>query len=383
MLSQLFGNGDWISTLVWFGLFIVFIFFGPRLMVTQTILKLEKDAKDLEEMAENARKYVFRSISKRPNAKLKNSIRDFMEFFAVQPVGTDPYGIMKKIDYIIRQSDQRFRYFVKQIAPELPKERQMNVKNALAGAITTHQIAKIVRHYIELVKKYKMFQMAMVIQMQIPLIKSIAKAAMHATDAFAKEIPIGDGIGALVVANLMKGKIKRFKDDEFVLVQTNINRRKVFIAKADGPGAATGYPGKFLQKLLKKQKIKRIITVDAGLRLEGEKPGTVAEGVGVAMGGSGVDRYEIEEIAVKRNIPLDAVAIKVSQEEALMPMKKEILKSVPKAIKIIKSTVNRAKKNEKILIIGVGNTCGIGNNFKSVKEAEKKIKKALKKQKKK
>jgi len=374
MLTLAQMGGDWLSTIIWLIMIFVFIFFGPRLMTTQTILKLEKEASELEEMAEKSRGYVVKSISKKPSAKLKESVKNFMEFFIVSPVETDPYGIMKKIDHVIRNSDERFKYFVKQIAPDAPKEKQKDIKNALAGAIVTHQIAKIVRHYLELIKKYKLFQLAMIIQMQIPLISRIAKAAMQATHAFIDGLPVGDGIGALVATSMMKGEVKRFEDEEFVIVKTNISGRDVWVAKAEGPGASTGYPGKFLLKFLKKQKIDRIITIDAALRLEGEKAGSIAEGVGVAIGGSGVDRYEIEEFSVKNNIPLDAVAIKVSDEEALEPMKKEVWESVPNAVEAVKNALSRAKKNERIMIIGVGNTCGIGNDFKTVKETEKKIK---------
>jgi len=380
MLAQ-FGGGDWISTIIWFVLFIVFIFFGPRLMATQTILKLEREAKELEDMAEKSKSYILKSISKKSKKNVKNKINNFMEFFAVSPVGTDPYGVMKKIDHIIRNSDERFKYFVKQIAPDAGNIKQKNIKNALAGAITTYQIAKIVRHFVELIKKYKMFQLAMVIQMQIPLITRIAKASMHATKAFVDGLPIGDGVGALVTSKIMKGEVKNFKDEEFVVVKTKLDGRKVWVAKTDGPGASTGYPGKFLLKFFRKQKINRIITIDAALRLEGEKPGTIAEGVGVAIGGSGVDRYEIEEVAVKKNIPLDAIAIKVSEEEALMPMKKEVLDAVPKAIDALETALKRTRKNEKILIIGVGNTCGIGNDSKSFKIAEEQIKKHARKNK--
>lgn len=379
MLAQFGGQRDWTSTVIWLILFIVFMLFGQRLLTTQSILKLERDAVELERLADKSRGYVIRSISKKPSTQLKESVKSFMEFFAVSPVDIDPYGIVKKIDYLVRQADKRFKYFVMQIAPDLPKNRQADMKNALAGAITTHQIAKIVRHYLELIKKYKLFQLALVIQMQIPLIVRVAKAAMHATHAFVEELPIGDGIGPLVIANMMNGKAKIYEDEEFAVLETKIAGRKVFIAKADGPGASTGYPGKFLQKLLKKQKINRIITVDAGLRLEGEEAGTVAEGVGVAMGGTGVDRYEIEEIAVKKNIPLDAIAIKVSDEEALMPMVKKVVDSVPKAVEIVKKTIARTGKNERILLIGVGNSCGIGNNSKEASITEKKIREHIQK----
>jgi hypothetical protein len=376
MLAQ-FG-GDLISTIIYFILIIIFVIFGPRLMVIQSILKLEKETEELEDMAEKSRGYIIKNLPRKPTPKTKESIKNFMDFFAISPVEMDPYGIVKKIDHIVKNSDERFKYFVNQIAPEASEEKQRNIKNALAGAMTTHQIAKIVRHYLEMIKKYKMFQLAMIIQMQIPLITRIAKAAMHATKAFTEGIPVGDGIGPLVVANMMKGKPQVFKEDEFVIIKSNVSGRDVWVAKAEGPGASTGYPGKFLIKFFKKHRIDRIITIDAAMKLEGEKTGSIAEGVGVAMGGSGVDRYEIEEVAVKKNIPLDAIAIKVSDEEALMPMKKEVLESVPKAIETVKENLKRAKKGEEILIIGVGNTCGIGNSLEAVKHAEKKVKEHLK-----
>ncbi len=371
MLAQ-FGT-DWISLIIWFVIGMIFFLFGQRIMVTQIVIKLEQEATELEGIADKSRNYVVRSISKNPSSQLKKSVKNFMEFFIIAPVAIDPYGIVRKLDHVIRNSDEKFKYFVNQIAPSLPKEKKMDIKNALEGAITTNQIAKIVRHYLEQIKKYKMFQMAIILQMQIPLISVIAKAAMEATEAFTEGVPIGDGIGPLVAANLIKGNVQNFEDYEFSVAKTSIGGKEVWVSKAMGPGASTGYPGKFLINFLKKQKVDRIISIDAALRLEGEKTGTLAEGVGMAMGGSGVDRYEIEDIVVRRNIPLDAIAIKVSEEEALMPMKKEVLDAVPDAIENIKDILRR-NKNEKVLIIGVGNTCGIGNSAEDVKGIEKKIK---------
>jgi len=377
MLAQ-FG-GDLLSTIITFIFFLIVVIFGPRLMTMQTILKLEQEVKELEGMAEKSKGYILKSLSKRRDSKLRENVSNFLEFFAIEPVSVDPYGVIKKIDHIVKNSNQRFTYFVNQVAPDFSEVRKRDIKNALEGAMMTHQVAKIVRHYLELIKKYKMFQLAMIIQMQLPLITRVAKAAMHATHAFVDGIPIGDGIGPLTAANLMKEKVKVFKEDEFSVAEANIAGRKVWVSKAEGPGASTGFPGKFLTKFFKTQKINKIITIDAALKLEGEKAGSIAEGVGVAIGGNGVDRYEIEEISVKNNIPLDAVAIKVSEEEALMPMKKEILDSVPKAIEAVKKAVLRANKKDKILIMGVGNTCGIGNDFNSVAKAEEKIKSHIKK----
>ncbi len=372
MLAQ-FGT-DWISFVLWIVVAVIFFVFGQRLMVTQILIKLEKEAEDLEEMADRSETYVLHSISKKPSPALKKSVKNFMEFFAIGPISIDPYGVIKKLDHIVRNADEKFKYFVGQIAPDLSKEEQMNIKNALEGAITTHQIAKIVRHYVELIKKYKMFQLAMIVQMQIPLISRIARASMKATQALAEGVPIGDGIGSLVAASLMKNNVKVFDNYEFAVAKSQINGKEVWVSKAAGPGASTGYPGKFLIDFFKKQKIDRMITIDAALKLEGERTGSIAEGVGVAMGGTGVDRYEIEEIVVKRNIPLDAVAIKVSEEDALEPMRKEIFDVVPEAIESVKEILKRNGKKERVLIMGVGNTCGIGNTAEELKDLEKKLK---------
>ena len=188
MLAQ-FGT-DWVSTLIWIVMFVIFIIFGPRLMTTQTILKLEQEASELEQMAEKSKGYIIKYLSKKSNAKLKENVSNFLEFFAIEPVAMDPYGVVKKVDLIIRNSDQRFNYFVNQIAPDLSESKKRDIKGALEGAMMTYQIAKIVRHYLELIKKYKMFQLAMLIQMQIPLISRQAKAAMRrevTSAAFAQE----------------------------------------------------------------------------------------------------------------------------------------------------------------------------------------------------
>jgi hypothetical protein len=142
MLAQ-FG-GDLVSTIVWFILFIIMIIFGPRLMTTQTILKLEQEAASLEEMAEKSKSYIIKALSKKSNPKLRENISSFLEFFAITPVETDPYGVMKKIDHIIKNSDQRFRYFVNQVAPDFSEPRKRDIKNALEGAMLTYQACRLI-----------------------------------------------------------------------------------------------------------------------------------------------------------------------------------------------------------------------------------------------
>ncbi len=59
-------------------------------------------------------------------------------------------------------------------------------------------------------------------------------------------------------------------------------------------------------------------------------------------------------------------------------MKKEIFDAVPNVIENIKDILKR-KKKERVLIIGVGNTCGIGNSVEDLKGLKKKLESHIKK----
>ena len=383
ILSQLFGNGDWLSSIIWFLFFFVMIFLYPKLMIYQITTKIENEVKRLEGWSDKAVNMVWKGMSKTPKKEQKNNIKRFIEFFMVSPIDLDPRGIIRKLDHVVKNQIEKFEYFVKNNSDLKDIEDRKNIEAGLEAAMMSHQIAKITRHFLELVKKYKNLQIAMIIQMQLPMIKDIAKAALKGTEDLTNGNPIGDTVGPFVATKLIgKDKPKEVKDKETAYAVKKINGRKCVIVKASGPGARTGLIGEAVEKLVKKYKPKRIITIDAASKLEGEKTGSLAEGVGIAMGGIGVQRYEIEEIAVKKKIPMDAIAIKMLQEEAIFGMKEEIYKAVPEAIERVKENLERVPKGKTVMIIGVGNTCGVGNNEKSLPEAEKKIKANIKKMKK-
>jgi len=101
--------------------------------------------------------------------------------------------------------------------------------------------------------------------------------------------------------------------------------------------------------------------VDAALKLEGEDVGDIAEGVGAAIGGPGVDQFKIEETILKYRIPIHAVIIKEDIGDAVSPLRKEIFDSVDTAIERIKQVIlEKTKEGDKVIIAGVGNTIGIG-----------------------
>jgi hypothetical protein len=290
----------------------------------------------------------------------------------------DPFGIVRKIEHIVNLSKQRFRYFVREVAPHLDEEEQANLMMGLSGAISLNQVAKILRHYTELIKKTKSVQLAMVFQMNVPLIERIGKALLSGTEALTKGWPIGDSIGCLVAANLT-GKQRTVEiEEDLLLAKRRIKGREVYILKSKGPGGRIGKIGRGVEKLIRSKKIAKVITIDAAAKLEGEKTGSIAEGVGVAIGGIGTDRAFVEDIAVKREIPLDSIVIKMAPEEAVMPMKREVLNTVDKVCRLVEDKIEKTTERGAIIVVGVGNTCGVGNDQKTAKESVNKIEKVLK-----
>lgn len=374
-----FANGI-IGQLLYFVFFMIFMLFYSRIMVTQIMFKLERSAVYLEGLSTKAEKLVTKKIKKKPDAKLRKNVKNFLEFFAIGPVNLDPYGIMNRLEHLIDLQKERFRYFVKQVTtPDIGSEERANIEMGLSGAMSLHQLAKIVRHFVELIKKTKSYNLAIIIQMQLPLIERMAKALMSGTESLSNGWPIGDSIGPYFTANLIGESKYKEVDEDTIVCKKKYNKRDVIIIKAKGPGGRTGNPGRVLEKISTRTKIAKIISIDAAAKFEGEKTGSVAEGVGVAMGGIGVERSKIEEVAVSKKIPLDSIIIKMGQEEAIMPMKKSVLNSLPDVTEALDASIERTKEKGTIIIVGVGNTSGVGNDKKDAEKAEKTIKNVLKK----
>jgi len=134
--------------------------------------------------------------------------------------------------------------------------------------------------------------------------------------------------------------------------------------KALGPGSEVGKPGEVIRKIIEELKgdVQAVITVDAALRLESERTGNVAVGVGAAIGDPGPEKYKIENICTKYKIPLFAIVIKESYIEAVTPMNKDIAFAADKAIEVIKRLISEEVPPEgKVILAGIGNTVGVSN----------------------
>jgi hypothetical protein len=212
-------------------------------------------------------------------------------------------------------------------------------------------------------KKTLSLYVIMQIQMILPLIMREAEAYATALKAFAYGQPIGDGAGALVAAKIMHGyEIRKIPKDN-VVASVPIEGRTAYVIKAEGPGGNVGKTGDAVKTIIDENegKIATIVMIDAAMKLEGEEVGEVAEGVGAAIGGPGVDQFKIEESILKYRIPINSVIIREDIGDNVSPMRKEIFDAVDKAVERVKQVIlEKTKEGDKVIIVGVGNSIGIG-----------------------
>lgn len=345
--------------------FLAFMVFGQQIQSRIALMQIDGAVRKLEHMRNDAASLtlkIIRDIGK-PKDDPAPRLNSLLEQFLIEPVNMDPSGVVNKFDHLLDVREAKFKADVARIAPEASPTQVNNLENLVEATWALNFMFKVVRHLYLLGKKT--FSIFVIFQLQafLPLIMMEADAYQGATKAFAEGHPIGDGAGALVASKLMRGHETRKVEKDMVAAETTIEGRKVIALKAEGPGGNVGKPGDAIRIVLEENngKASMIIMVDAALKLEGEKTGEVSEGIGAAIGGIGTERFKIEEEATKFGIPVYAIVIKQSIQEAVTTMKKEIVEAAETVIDRIKRLIlERTKEGELVIIAGIGNTAGIG-----------------------
>ena len=362
-----------ILNLLFFLLIFVSMFYGQKLQGWKASKEIQTAMEKLKKWNDECKEILvtdFKEFAdkKKTQKDLMLQIEDFITFLTIAPVSLDPYGIIPKFDHIVDVRDERFKEEVAVLAPNADIIQRSNLENLLEATMAIDFIYRLIRHYLILGKKSKSMILLLQISMQLGLIISMAKAYYHAAKAFSEGSPIGDGLGPLVAASFIRavsdGDVDAKEIEKETIVQeVDFEDRNIFIVRAKGPGGTVGKPGKVIKDLIEKHgdSISRIIMIDAGLKLSGDKTGSIAIGVGAAIGGIGIEKHFIEESSTGKAIPIDALICKQSLEDAITTMKRPITQSVPQIVEKIKMAIRkRTEKGSKIIIAGIGNTIGIG-----------------------
>jgi hypothetical protein len=343
-----------ITTLLFFGL----IFFFPRIMLWQIDRRMKRVLSQLDEYRIDTEEMFRGKFVDSFSEELEKKFESLKNTKFSAPTSIDPAGMVGKLEHVLDTSEDKFKRFIENNAETEEEDELADLSMAFKGVMGTHQIYKVVRHFRKLIKGTQNIQLIGLVRMMLPVYEEIAESQKDATRAFLDQAPIGDAIGPLVAAKMITEEPEEISEN-IVHSEEEIEDQTVHVVKSDGPGARLGKYGDAIDTLAEENDLEAIVTVDAALKFEGEETGSVAEGVGVMMGGPGVEKTKIEEAATEHDVPLEGVVIKQNAPEASKAMKKEIFDSYKEAKD--KALEIASEYEGEVAVVGVGNTCGVGN----------------------
>ncbi len=357
---------DWISAisqLVFMAIFLL-LFFGANQKlqvyiwsrnIKARLLIIERFAREAYSKTEE---YLRRNGCSNPREILDRLV----DFFVIEPVDIEPTDIIKRLEHLLVTRELRFRGIIDEKLKNASRVERSIAAVAAEISMVLNMVYKTARHYLLLGEKTNNWVLIMQLELLMPQLVKQTEAYRRALDAFMDGKPVGDGLGPLVAFRLVNNNPRKQVAYETVASETNIDGRRVIVVKAEGPAATVGKPGEGVEKVVEELggKVSLIVTVDAALKLEGEETGTISEGVGAAIGDPGPEKIRIERVAAKYNIPLRALVVKMSMEEAIQDMKKEIVEAAEKLVDKLKKILHEeTREGDTVVIAGIGNTVGI------------------------
>ena len=365
ILDEFFGMGDDsnpLMMLIWILPIILFVFYGQRIQLIITSSDIKKKLVQLEQFRNDSRSALIEYIKKDLAVKddITQKLDRIFDYFTIMPIDIDPNGIIPKIHRLIRSREDTTRKQIQSLLSEIDTMEITKIQNLLEIVTYLQLLHRIVRHLFLTAKKQNNYPLILPLQMMLPFIMEQAEALKDAIPAFKLGQPIGDGIGPLVVGEMMLDTKKQKAEFETVYSESKFEGRKLILLKAEGPFATVGRPAEAAEFLVEKYKPNIIVMIDAALKLEGEDSGTVSQGFGAAIGGIGTDRFKIEELATKFDIPIFSIVVKQSVKEAITLMKKEIANKTENVkIQVHEVITDNTINGQTVLVIGVGNTLGV------------------------
>lgn len=364
-LDKLFSSSDNSNPLMWLIWILpifIFMLYGQRIQLQVTSSEINKGLEKLKEYRDETRMELIAYVKNtvKPSADPTVVLDRYFEYFTIMPADLDPNGIVPKIRHMMRTREDSTRAQVKSLSPNMNNIQASQIINILEAVTTLHLLYKTVRHFFLTAKKQNNFPLILPLQMMMPFIMEEAEALKTAVSAFKQGQPIGDGIGPMVVGKMMLDAEKKPIALETVWGEKSFEGRRLLLLKAEGPAATVGRPADALEKIISEIKPDIIVMVDAALKLEGEDTGSIAHGFGAAIGGIGTERFQIEEVATKHEVPIYAIVIKQSIKEAITLMRKEIADSSDKVLSQVYDVIRaNTVPGQCALVIGVGNTLGV------------------------
>ncbi|MEZ0394656.1 MAG: DUF1512 domain-containing protein [Desulfurococcaceae archaeon] len=358
-------TADLVIQIIWIALFLMLITgLNQRIQMKLWAMDVRAKLGVLKRMVDEDRAKVERALTGLGLQNPTALVERVMNFFTIEPVEIEPTDIIKRLDHLIRTTDDTIESYLKGVLPNLDEFRLTLLESSLSIVSALNQIYKVVRHYLLTSERENNWVLLMQLELIMPQVLRIAETYHNALDPFMTGKPIGDSAGPLVAHRLLEEAklISRRELQDTSIYEALLMDRRVFVIKAKGPGSNVGHPGDVLGKLVDELNgaVDMILTVDAALKLEGEELGEIAEGVGAAIGDPGPEKIAIERAASKYGIPLRALVIKMELRDALNVMRKEVYDACERAVERIKEIIrSETKPFSTIVIAGIGNSLGV------------------------
>ena len=361
---------DWISAISQLVFLIIFIliFLGVNQRFQIYVWKgaIKSRLALLESMALEAVDKTKRYMLEHKGRNVEETVSRVVDFFVIQPVSIEPTDIIRRMDHLFNVRNRRVKGIFNEAMPEADWVERSRAETAAEIAGALNFLYKYIKHLLILGEKTRNWLLITQLQLIIHQVVLIAETLRKALDDFLQGIPVGDAAGPIVAVNLAGPDAEwREVEEDTVASEAELEGRRLVIIKARGPGSTVGKPGAAVEKIVEElvregRKPSLILTVDAALKLEGEKSGSLAEGVGAAIGDPGPEKIRIERTATRHGIPLRALVVKMSMEEAITGMTKEIFEGVMKAVeKARRIILDETRPGDTVVVVGVGNTAGV------------------------
>ncbi|MFP3285116.1 MAG: DUF1512 family protein [Nitrososphaeria archaeon] len=341
-----------------------FIFYGMRIQLSSLLWQTNRYVRRARALSAEARGRLLGELSRYYSGsdhELSAKVDDALNSLVIQPASLDPHGIVPKLDHVLRIWDRSLEDIVGGLAPGADPVSRKNLVNLLEVSVELERIRKVLDHFYLSAKRDHDLISLSYLQIYLPFLMEEAEALSSGVDAMSRGVPIGDALGPMVVRSLVGDARPRRIAEDTVFYDVSVEGRRVIAVKAEGPGGTVGRPGEAVERLLRiYRNAKLVVSVDAALKLRGEETGSIAEGVGVAMGGPGTDRFYIEEAAHRMGIPTYAVVVKMSEREAISEMPEAVRAAVPRAADAVRRIIRESTSpGDVVLVVGVGNTMGV------------------------
>lgn len=364
-------------------LLLISLFFGQNWQEWRAVRQIKHSIKALENWKNYGIKQLILIIEPLSSESLtdqdiKEFILEMLEFFVIPPseIKNDIY---QKSIFLISQQERRYYELIQSFLPSIVEIELHQIASLLLTTTEINNILKKFRHHLIIKEKTNSYFYILQTASEITQTMIQARTYRLLMDSLLLGYPIGDAIGPVAIKQIVStfDPDFDFQSDNFQIInkefycqKIHFEGRNVYCLRAKGPESRVGNPGKaiktvFQQCMEEKQTLKMIISIDAYSKLEVEKSGTIAQGLGVAVGSdskSFFDKYEIEDLAINNEpkINLEAIICRESLEEAVLPMSEEIEAAIPKIIRLLKQIIRtQTQPDETLIVIGIGNALGV------------------------